>query len=112
MLFGTDESRVLEQRDLEDYGVIPKYVIKRNEDAKKAQEEYDTYVRETLKQKAMKRLTEEERENLLEAFQNLSVEIDTLPKKLYKEKLETDMKQLEHDIQTIEKYKVIYIANK
>ncbi|KAK9396162.1 ENKUR: Enkurin [Crotalus adamanteus] len=49
-----------------DYGVIPKYVIKRNEDAKKAQEEYDTYVRETLKQKAMKRLTEEERENLLE----------------------------------------------
>lgn len=46
--------------------MIPKYVIKRNEDAKKAQEEYDTYVRETLRQKAMKRLTEEERENLLE----------------------------------------------
>ncbi|KAG8138878.1 hypothetical protein E2320_001660, partial [Naja naja] len=106
-----------------DYGVIPKYVIKRNEDTKKAQEEYDAYVRETLRQKAMKRLTEQERETLLEglktnweevhqAFQNLSVEIDTLPKKLYREKLETDMKQLEHDIQTIEKHKVIYIANK
>lgn len=51
-------------------------------------------------------------EDVHQAFQNLSVEIDTLPKKLYKEKLETDMKQLEHDIQTIEKYKVIYIANK
>lgn len=46
--------------------MIPKYVIKRNEDTKKAQEEYDVYVRETLKQKAMKRLTEEERETLLE----------------------------------------------
>ncbi|XP_032093336.1 enkurin isoform X1 [Thamnophis elegans] len=106
-----------------DYGEIPKYVIKRNEDTKKAQEEYDDYVRETLRQKAMKRLTEAERETLLEglktnweevhqAFQNLSVEIDTLPKKLYKEKLETDMKQLELDIHTIEKHKVIYIANK
>ncbi|XP_042332079.1 enkurin isoform X2 [Sceloporus undulatus] len=106
-----------------DYGVTPKYVIKRTEEAKKAQEAYDAYVRETLRQKAMKRLSDEERESLLEglkknweevhqAFQSLSVEIDTLPKKLNKERLETQMKQLEHDIQTIEKHKVIYIANK
>ncbi|XP_044281225.1 enkurin isoform X3 [Varanus komodoensis] len=106
-----------------DYGLTPKYVTKRNEEAKRAQEEYDAYVKETLRQKAMKRLTEEERENVLEGlkknweevhqtFQNLSVEIDTIPKKLHKERLETQMKQLEHDIQTIEKHKVIYIANK
>lgn len=44
-------------------------------------------------------------------FQGLSVEIDTIPKKIYKEKLETQMKQLEHDIEVIEKHKVIYIAN-
>ncbi|ETE65583.1 Enkurin, partial [Ophiophagus hannah] len=110
-----------------DYGVIPKYVIKRNEDTKKAQEEYDAYVRETLRQKAMKRLTEQERETLLEsrqqgpfflviAFVTLTEvqqekhihqdphERNTLPKKIYREKLETDMKQLEHDIQTIEKH--------
>ncbi|XP_070584335.1 enkurin isoform X2 [Erythrolamprus reginae] len=106
-----------------DYGVIPKYVIKRTEDTRKAQEQYDHYVRETLRQNAMKRLTEEERESLLEglktnweevhqAFQNLSVELDTIPKKRYKEKLEEDIKQLEHDIHIIEKHKVIYIANK
>ncbi|XP_063003692.1 enkurin isoform X1 [Elgaria multicarinata webbii] len=50
------------------YGLTPKYVTKRNEEAKRAQEEYDAYVKETLRQKAMKRLTEEERESLLEAL--------------------------------------------
>ncbi|XP_060638404.1 enkurin [Anolis sagrei] len=106
-----------------DYGVTPKYVTKRTEEARRAQEEYDAYVKETLRQRAMKRLSDEERESLLQglkrnweevhqAFQSLSVEIDTLPKKLHKERLETEMKQLEHDIQTIEKHKVIYIANK
>lgn len=44
-------------------------------------------------------------------FQNLPVEIDTIPKKLYKGKLESQMKQLEHDIEAIEKHKFIYIAN-
>ncbi|XP_008110606.1 enkurin isoform X2 [Anolis carolinensis] len=106
-----------------DYGVTPKYVTKRTEEARRAQEEYDAYVKESLRQRAMKRLSDEERESLLrglkknweevhQAFQSLSVEIDTLPKKLHKERLETEMKQLEHDIQTIEKHKVIYIANK
>uniref|UniRef100_A0A8D0C7F0 Enkurin domain-containing protein n=1 Tax=Salvator merianae TaxID=96440 RepID=A0A8D0C7F0_SALMN len=106
-----------------EYGLIPKYVTKRNEEVQRAQEEYDAYIKETLRQKAMKRLSDEERETLLEglkknweevhhAFQSLSVEIDTLPKKLHKEKLETQMKQLEHDIHTIEKHKIIYIANK
>ncbi|XP_061442122.1 enkurin [Rhineura floridana] len=106
-----------------DYGLTPKYVTKRSEDVKRAQEEYDAYVKETLRQKAMKRLSDEERESLIEGlkknweevhheFQSLSVEIDTIPKKLHKERLETQMKQLEHDIQTIEKHRVIYIANK
>lgn len=44
-------------------------------------------------------------------FQGLPVQIDTAPKKLHKEKLELQMKQLEHDIEVIEKHKVIYIAN-
>lgn len=106
-----------------DYGITPKYVTKRTEEAQRAQEEYDRYVRETLRQKAMKRLSDAERENLLQGlkqnweevhkeFQSLSVEIDTIPKKHHKERLEGEMKQLEHDIQTIEKYNVIYIANK
>ncbi|XP_053266069.1 enkurin [Podarcis raffonei] len=106
-----------------DYGITPKYVTKRNEEVKRAQEEYDAYVKETLRQKAMKRLSDEDRDSLLEGlkknwedvhhqFQSLSVEIDTLPKKLHKERLEAEMKQLEHDIQTIEKHRIIYIANK
>uniref|UniRef100_A0A8C3XWN5 Enkurin, TRPC channel interacting protein n=1 Tax=Chelydra serpentina TaxID=8475 RepID=A0A8C3XWN5_CHESE len=106
-----------------DYGLTPKYVIKRNEEVKRAQEEYDAYVKETLRQKAMKRLSDEERESLLQGlkknweevhheFQGLSVDIDTLPKKIRKERLESQMKQLEHDINIIEKHKIIYIANK
>ncbi|CAM4521108.1 unnamed protein product [Lepidochelys olivacea] len=106
-----------------DYGLTPKYVIKRSEEVKRAQEEYDAYVKETLRQKAMKRLSDEERESLLQGlkknweevhheFQGLSVDIDTLPKKIRKERLEAQMKQLEHDISIIEKHKIIYIANK
>lgn len=51
-------------------------------------------------------------EEVHKEFQSLSVEIDTIPKKLHKERLEGQMKQLEHDIHTIEKYNIIYISNK
>ena len=37
--------------------------------------------------------------------------LDTAPKKARKERMEAEMKQLERDIETIEKHKVIYIAN-
>ncbi|XP_008933250.1 PREDICTED: enkurin [Merops nubicus] len=105
-----------------DYGVTPKYVIRRNEEMKNAQKEYEASVLEHFKKKAMKQLSDEERRSLLQGlkknweelyreFQGLPVAIDTIPKKLYKEKLETQMKQLEHDIGVIEKHKVIYIAN-
>ncbi|NXN10498.1 ENKUR protein, partial [Indicator maculatus] len=105
-----------------DFGVTPKYVTKRNEEEKRAQEEYEASILETLKKRAMKRLSDEERTSLLQGlkknweevyheFQRLPVQIDTIPKKLNKEKLETQMKQLEHDIEVIEKHKVIYIAD-
>ncbi|XP_063180711.1 enkurin [Chroicocephalus ridibundus] len=105
-----------------DYGVTPKYITRRNEEVKRAQKEYEDSILEHLKKRAMKRLSDEERRSLLQGlkknweevyrdFQRLSVEIDTIPKKLYKEKLELQMKQLEHDIEVIEKHKVIYIAN-
>ncbi|NXG42991.1 ENKUR protein, partial [Psilopogon haemacephalus] len=105
-----------------DYGVTPKYVTRRNEEVKRAQEKYEANILENLKKRAMKRLSDEERMSLLQGlkknweevygeFQRLPVEIDTIPKKLNKEKLETQMKQLEHDIEVIEKHKVIYIAD-
>uniref|UniRef100_G3TF32 Enkurin, TRPC channel interacting protein n=1 Tax=Loxodonta africana TaxID=9785 RepID=G3TF32_LOXAF len=106
-----------------DYGVTPGYICKRNEEVKKAQEEYDNYVQENLRKAAMKRLSDEEREAVLQGlkknwevvhkeFQSLSVFIDSIPKKMRKQKLEEEMKQLEHDIGVIEKHKIIYIANK
>ncbi|XP_064410351.1 enkurin isoform X2 [Latimeria chalumnae] len=105
-----------------DYGITPQYLLKRNEEVIKAQEEYDTYVKERLRQGAMKQLSDEERESVLQGlkknwdelhyqYQGLSVVIDTTPKKYRKERLEMEMKQLERDIGIIERHKVIYIAN-
>ncbi|XP_067559489.1 enkurin isoform X2 [Pseudorca crassidens] len=105
------------------YGVTPDYIRKRNEEVKKAQEEYDNYIQENLREAAMKRLSDEEREAVLQGlkknweevhkkFQSLSVFIDSIPKKIRKQKLEEEMKQLEHDIGVLEKHKIIYIANK
>lgn len=51
---------------LQDYGVTPKYVTQRSEETKKAQEEYENSVLEYLKKKAMKQLSDEERECLLQ----------------------------------------------
>lgn len=51
-------------------------------------------------------------EGVQKEFQSLSVFTDSIPKKTRKQKLEEEMKQLEHDIGVIEKHKIIYIANK
>lgn len=50
-------------------------------------------------------------EELHHQYQGLSVVTDTAPKKARKESLEAQMKQLERDIETMEKHKVIYIAS-
>lgn len=50
-------------------------------------------------------------EDLHHQYQGLSVVTDTAPKKARKERMEAEMKQLERDIETIEKHRVIYIAN-
>ncbi|XP_072268811.1 enkurin [Pyxicephalus adspersus] len=105
-----------------DFGSTPEYLVKRNEEVRRAQEEYDAYVKERLKMGAMKQLSEEERQNVLEGlkknwdelhhdYQGLSVVIDTPPKKAHKERLEAEMRQLERDIDVIERQKIIYIAN-
>ncbi|XP_073532610.1 enkurin [Phyllobates terribilis] len=105
-----------------DYGSTPEYLAKRNEEVRKAQEEYDAYVKERLRMGAMKKLSEEERQSVIEGmkknwdqfhheYQGLSVVIDTVPKKAHKERLEAEMRQLERDIEMIERHKIIYIAN-
>ncbi|XP_078147601.1 enkurin isoform X2 [Centroberyx gerrardi] len=105
-----------------DYGEIPEYLQQRNEEAQRAQEEYDSYVKEQMKQGAMKQLSDEERQNILQGlkknweelhhqYQGLSVVTDTITKKSRKERLDLAMKQLESDINVFERFKTIYIAN-
>ena len=89
---------------------------------KLAQEEYNAYVAEHFRRGAMNQLTHDERDRILdglkknweeihEQYQGLSVVTDTAPKKNRKERMEAEMKQLERDIESIDKHKVIYIAN-
>ncbi|KAI4882785.1 hypothetical protein NFI96_017034 [Prochilodus magdalenae] len=105
-----------------DYGQTPEYLQQRREEVQREQEEYDKYVKERMKEGAMKQLPEEERQNILQGlkknwdelhhqFQGLSVVTDTASKKYRKEHLEMKMKQLEKDIELLERYKIIYIAN-
>lgn len=105
-----------------DYGEVPDYLKKRNAEVRRAQEEYDAYIQERMKQGAMKQLTFDEREEIINGlkknweelhhqYQGLSVVTDTAPKKNRKERMEAEMKQLERDIELIEKHRVIYIAN-
>ncbi|NXM76298.1 ENKUR protein, partial [Serilophus lunatus] len=105
-----------------DYGVTPKYVTRRNVEIKKEEKEYEASILENLKKRAMKRLSDEEKTNVLQAlkknweetnreFQCLPLLTDTRSKRMHKEKLELKLKQLEHDIEALEKHKTVYIAN-
>lgn len=105
-----------------DFGEVPDYLVKRKDEIKKAQDEYDQYVLDRYRVGALRKLSEDEREAILdglkanwedvhEQYQGLSVVTDTAPKKNRKERMEAQMKQLERDIEMIEKHKVIYIGN-
>ena len=70
----------------------------------------------------MKKIEGEERQQILDGlkqnwaelhqeYQGLSVVIDTVAKKARKEKMEANMKQLEKDIEVIERHTVIYVEN-
>ena len=100
---------------------MPVYLTKRKEEVEQAQEEYDAYIAEHFRRGAMKQLSGGERNDILNGlktnweqlhheYQGLSVVTDTAPKKNRKERMEAEMKQLERDIETIEKHRVIYIA--
>ncbi|XP_063768223.1 enkurin [Eleginops maclovinus] len=105
-----------------DYGEVPEYLLQRNEEEQRAQEEYDEFVKEQREQGAMKHLSDEERHAVLEGlkknwdelhheYQGLSLVTDNLSKKSRRDRLEVAMKQLENDIKLIERFKTIYIPN-
>jgi len=106
----------------QDYGRNPDYLEKRKLDTYKARDEYDSYVAEHFRKGAMRKLSQEEREQLLAGlkknweqvqhdFLMLSVIVDTPGKMTYKEKMELELKQLEKDVELIETHKTVYIAN-
>ncbi|NP_001158494.1 enkurin, TRPC channel interacting protein [Saccoglossus kowalevskii] len=105
-----------------DFGEVPDYLTRRKQEVMRAQEEYDAYVAEHYKRGAMQKLTEQERQLILNGlkknweaihhqYQGLSVVTDTAPKKARKERMEAEMKQLERDIELLEKHMTIYIGN-
>lgn len=79
-------------------------------------------MQEYFKKGAMRTMSNEEKEAILDglkknwdelhhAYQSLSVVIDTLPKKMKKEKIENEMKALEKDIDLLQRHQLIYIAD-
>nr|XP_046227533.1 enkurin [Scatophagus argus] len=106
-----------------DYGKVPEYLQQRNEEEQQAQDEFNELVKEQRQEGAMKRLSDEERQAVLQGlkknwdqlhheYQGLSLVTDTMSKKSHKERLEVAMKQLEKDINLFERFKIIYISNK
>lgn len=106
---------------VQNFGKVPEYLTRRKQEMEDAQQAYDRYVAESFRQGSMHQLAEAEREAILEGlkrnweelhhrYQGLSVVTDTAPKKARKERMEAEMKQLEKDIELIEKHNVVYVA--
>ncbi|TKS87463.1 Enkurin [Collichthys lucidus] len=104
------------------YGEVPDYLQQRNEEERRAQEEYDNFVREQRERGAMNHLSDEKRQVILQTlkknwdelhreYQGLSFVIDNMSKRSQKDRLEVAMKKLENDIKLFERFKTIYISN-
>merc|ERR1719223_935718 len=104
------------------FGSIPNYIVERKNESAKAKEEYEAYMNEYFKKGALRSMTNEERDAILNGlkqnwdelhhkFQALSVITDTVPKRLKKENLENEMKLLEKDIELLQRHQLIYIAD-
>lgn len=105
-----------------DFGSVPNYIIARKEESVRAKEEYEAYMNEYFKKGALRTMSDDEREAILTGlkknwddlhhkYQALSVVTDTIPKKIKKEKLESEMKTLEKDIELLQRHQLIYIAD-
>merc|ERR1712004_615558 len=88
-------------RNKKDFGSTPNYIVKRADEMRRAQEEYDLYVKEHMRRGAMKQVGGAEHEEILmglkqnweEAmlqYQCLPVVCDNLYRKHTKERLEAD----------------------
>ncbi|XP_031601661.2 enkurin [Oreochromis aureus] len=103
-----------------DFGRVPAYLQQRSEAERRAREEYENFVKAEREQRAMKHMTQEERQAILKhlketwdklhhEYQALPLIIDTVSQRATKDCLERQMKQLEDDINLFERFKIIYI---
>lgn len=61
------------------YGEVPEYLQQRNEEERRAQEEYDNFVKEQRELGAMKHLSDEERQAVLEVLQHMAAQWQFFP---------------------------------
>lgn len=64
---------------LQDYGEVPEYLQQRSEEEQRAQEAYDNYVKEQKKRGAMKHLSDEERQAVLEVLEHMAAQWHFFP---------------------------------
>ena len=63
----------------QDYGEVPEYLLQRGEEEQRAQEEYDNFVKEQKEQGAMKHLSDEERQAVLEVLKSMAAQWQFIP---------------------------------
>ncbi|XP_075996506.1 enkurin-like [Genypterus blacodes] len=109
-------------RKKKDYGQTPRYVQQRITESLQAKEDHEKDLEEQRRKKALKQLTEEERQAILEGLKKEWTEMTrqylTLPFRIItyatkdrKDRLEKGLKELEADIDIFEAHKFICIGN-
>ncbi|XP_013860808.1 enkurin [Austrofundulus limnaeus] len=104
-----------------DYGEVPAYLQKHKEERQKYQEECKRFEEEQKKQAAIPRMSDEERQAVLEGlkktwgevhdlYQKLPMIINTMSMKNHKIHLEEELGQLERNICLFERFTNIYIS--
>lgn len=105
-----------------DYGMVPDYLNQFKSDKESDEAQYAAYLDEMQKENAMYEVSQAERAEVLAGlkhnwdimkreYQLLSVVTDTAPKKIRKTRMESQLAQIEADIQKLERHQIIYVAN-
>ncbi|XP_036355657.1 enkurin-like [Octopus sinensis] len=105
-----------------DYGQVPKYLYNRKQEeeerkaggirsAQNKAEDNSLHTLSSHEQKSILKGLTANWEEVYRQYLGLSVIIDTIPKRLRKERLESEMESLQKDIELFSRYKTVYIAD-